>query len=251
MPPQAERPRDDGTDASAFVGGSPIDSSDLAVQLSELARSLQGNDDPDEVLKEIVDAAVQLIPGVEDGSISVVLNRKEVGSRAASSDLPRKVDAAQMEIGQGPCLDAAYDEKTVRVHDMRHERRWPEFARRACEVGAGSMLAFQLFVDGNNLGALNLYAAEPEAFSDEAVHVGQLFATHAAVAYADVEKIEQLGEAMATRDLIGQAKGMLMERYTINGQQAFSLLTRASQTTNRKLRDVAEQLVQSRELRQR
>lgn len=228
--------------------GSAVGTEQLASRLSELARSLQQQNEPEDMLEEIVSAAVALIPGVQEGSISVVLNRKHVSSHAASGDLPRAVDAIQQEIGQGPCLDAVYEHHTVQVPDMRTEQRWPLFAQRAYEAGAGSLLAFQLFVEGNNLGALNLYSHEVNAFDDDSEHIGMLFASHASVAYAEVQKVEQLDRAVTTRDLIGQAKGIVMERFDINGNQAFNLLTRISRDTNRKLRDIAEELVERREL---
>lgn len=220
----------------------------LAVRLSEIARLLQREDDSESILHEVVQAAISLIPGAEEGSISVVLDRLKVGSWAASCELPRIVDAAQEETGEGPCLDAAYEHKNVHVPDMRNEPRWPEFAKRASAAGAQSMLALQLYVEGDNLGALNLYSRQANAFDDESEHVGLLVAAHAAVAWAEARKIDQLGEAIQTRDLVGQAKGILMERYDINGQQAFHLLTRISQTMNIRLRRVAEELVATGEL---
>lgn len=230
---------------SADDTGSAAGLDDLAIRLSEFARNLQQEDDADDTLARVVQAAVELIPGAEEGSISVVVDRKKVDSQAPSGELPRRVDALQSETGQGPCLDAAYEQQTVRVTDMRTETRWPEFAHRAFEAGAGSMLSFQLYVDDDNLGALNLYTRTPGAFDDESEHVGLLFAAHAAVAFAGVHKQEQLTQALATRDLIGQARGILMERYKITGDQALRLLVRLSQDANRKLRDVADQLVQS------
>jgi hypothetical protein len=104
------------------------------------------------------------------------------------------------------------------------------------------MLSFQLWVEGDNLGALNLYAREPHSFSEESEQIGLLFVSHAAVAMAGSQKQDQMTAALATRDLIGQAKGILMERYKIDAQKAFSLLTRASQHRNIKLRDLAAEL---------
>ena len=126
---------------------------------------------------------------------------------------------------------------------MASETRWPEFARRASQAGAASMLSIQLYVEGDNLGALNLYGRAPNAFDDESEQVGLLFASHAAVAYAGVRKEAQLANAVASRDLIGQAKGILMERYKISPERAFLVLTRVSQNTNRKLNDIATELV--------
>jgi ANTAR domain/GAF domain len=145
-------------------------------------------------------------------------------------------------------LDAALDQRIVSVPDIRTEQRWPTFAAKACEAGAGSMLSFQLWVDGDNLGALNLYSRQANAFDEESEHVGLLFAAHAAVAYAAVYRQDHLHEAMETRDLIGQAKGILMERHKLTSVQAFELLAQASQASHRKLRDVAEELARSGQL---
>lgn len=214
----------------------------LAEQLGQVARTLEAEDDPDQVLAEVVAAAVELIPGAQEGSLSVVTGRKDVTSHHPSSDLPARVDALQTELGEGPCLDAVFQEQTVRVPDMARDERWPDFARRASEAGAGSMLSFQLYVEGDNLGALNLYSRESNAFDDDSEHVGLMFAAHAAVAMADARKIQQLHQAVAARDVIGQAKGILMERFKITADQAFRVLVRTSQHNNRKLRDVAEEL---------
>ena len=215
----------------------------LAEGMSGLARDLDEQDDPDAMLAAIVAAAVAMIPGVEEGSISVVRARQQVTSQAATGELPVQVDAIQEETQQGPCLDAAYEQQTVRVDDLATEGRWPLFAQRASAAGAASMLSLQLYVEGDNLGALNLYARTPDAFTDESEQVGLLFAAHAAIAYAAVRKETQLAQALVRRDVIGQAKGILMERYKISGERAFLVLTRVSQTTNRKLHDVADELV--------
>jgi ribosomal protein S18 acetylase RimI-like enzyme len=228
--------------------GSAIGHDALAVRLVELARELQQGDDPARTLERVVQGAVALIPGVQSGSISIVVHRSGITSVASSGALPTQVDALQAETGQGPCLDAAFEHQTVRVADMRTESRWPAFARRAWEIGAGSMLSFQLFVDGDTLGALNLYSSQPNAFDDESEHVGLLFAAHAAIAYSAVNEQRQLGVALTTRDLIGQAKGVLIERFKITGDQAFALLVEASKTTNLRLRDVADRLVTTGEL---
>jgi transcriptional regulator with GAF, ATPase, and Fis domain len=233
---------------SAKDTGSTDGQDELAMRLSELARDLQRQEDPHDTLLGVVRAAVELIPGVEEGSISVVLGRREVRSEVPSGELPRAVDAVQNEVGQGPCLDAAFKQQTVRVTDMSREQRWPKFAARALEAGAASMLSFQLYVEGDNLGALNLYSSQPNAFDDESEHVGLLFASHAAIAYAAAQKHSGLQQAVATRQLIGQAQGILMERHKITGDQAFALLVRHSQQENIKLRELSERLVRSGEL---
>jgi len=215
----------------------------LAAQLGLLARSLEAEDDTGAMLDEVVAAAVQIIPGVEAASLSLVVARRQITSQHQTSDLPERADAIQTETGEGPCLDAAYEHVVVHVPDVRHEQRWPEFARRASAAGAGSMLSFQLYVQGDTLGALNLYSARADAFDAESEEIGLLFAGHAAIAFADARKVEHLDRAIASRDLIGQAKGMLMERYRIDADAAFRVLARVSQTTNHSLRAIAGELV--------
>lgn len=241
-------------DNAQVSGRSPADSSGdvvgpdkLAVELSELARSWQQAADLDAMLAQFVQAAVDLVPGAQHASISEVIDRRRVESRAPSGELPRRVDEVMDEVGQGPCLDAIYEETTVGVPDLRSEDRWPDFCARAVELGVVSMLAFQLYVEGDNLGALNLYAEEPGAFGEESEHVGLLIAAHAAVALADANRVSQLKWGMETRDVIGQAKGILMARYGLTGITAFNTLARFSQEKNLKLREVADQIVDQHE----
>jgi GAF domain-containing protein len=224
----------------------------LATRLSALARELQHvEEDTEAVLAGIVHAALELVPHAAHASVSLVTHHRTIDSRAASSDLPRQVDALQSETGQGPCLDASYDERIVSVPDLSTDERWPEFSRLAFDLGARSMLSFQLFVDGDHLGALNLFGGDVGVFDAESERIGALVAAHAAVAVAGSQQISQLTEALDTRDLIGQAKGILMERFKITAQEAFLLLSRASSELNLKLRSVAEQLTVSGEMVQK
>ncbi|MET9312485.1 GAF and ANTAR domain-containing protein [Kribbella sp. NPDC003505] len=216
----------------------------LAHALSELARDLHRAEAPDDVLREAVQAALELVPGAEDGSATTIVVGKLVSHKAESGTLPTRVDALVSELGEGPCLDALRDHKAVvRVDDMRTESRWPQLAPRAAELGALSVLTFPLFSKADNLCSLNLYAGTAHAFSEESEQIGCLIAVHAAVAYAGAQRTENLLAALETRDQIGQAVGLLMERYSITSERAFSTLVRFSRQTNRKLRDVAAELI--------
>lgn len=218
---------------------------DLAVHLTQIARTLQRQRGEQETMDAIVHTAVGTIPGAQHAGIMTVVGRSEIRTVSTTGDLPCDVDQAQYETGQGPCLTALYQDRIVSVPDVVHDDRWPAFTAKAAELGVGSMLSFQLYVQDEDLGALNLYALEDGAFDDESRHVGSLFAGHAAIALASAQERRQLGAAVLTRDLIGQAKGILMERHQLTADQAFALLTRVSQHTNVKLRDIAEQLTRT------
>ena len=211
--------------------------------MSRAARTLQEeHGDVEATLQTITELAIGTVPNAEDCSISYVIARKKVEPRASSSELPGKVDALQGEIEQGPCLDAVWEQEVVRVDDVRADDRWPQFAAKASDLGVGSMMCFQLFVEGDQLGALNLYSRTPGAFDDECEEIARMLAAHASVALAGAEHESNLRKGMDNRDLIGQAKGILMERHKLTADQAFGVLARVSQNMNRKLVDVAREL---------
>jgi hypothetical protein len=214
--------------------------------MGQVARSLhERHGDVGATLQAITSTAVGAIPGAEESTIAYITGRRSVEPRAATSDLPRRIDEIQNRLQEGPCLDSIWEEKTVRVEDMRNEPRWPRYAAEAARLGVLSSVSFQLFVEGDNLGALNVYARRPHAFGEESEDVGLVFAAHAAVGLSGAQNEDHLRRAVFSRDLIGQAKGILMERYKLTADQAFGVLTRVSQETNRKIVDIAEELVHS------
>lgn len=209
---------------------------------AEIARSLLSQDDVQQTLQRIVDLAVETIHGCDHAGITF-LKGKKVGTPAASDDVPRVVDAIQYETGEGPCLSAIRDHEVFETGDLGAEARWPEFSGRAQrETGVTSMLSFRLFVEGDTLGALNLYSKAADAFDEQSRTVGLVFAAHAAVALSTALHDEQMEEALQSRDLIGQAKGILMAREGVTADEAFEMLRRASQRLNVKLRDVAGEI---------
>jgi GAF domain-containing protein len=220
----------------------------LAHALAAFARDVQRQPRHEDVLRTVVEASLRTVPGAQEGSVTLVLGRRKVLSQAASSPLPVRIDALQEEIGEGPCLESAWEQHTVLVPDLATEPRWPRFSARASELGVRSMLAFQLYVDGDNLGALNLYSEQADAFDDRSVVVGELFAAHAAVAYSAAQRESALERALVSRELVGQAQGILMERSRLTAEQAFAELQRASQRRNVKLAEVARRLVETGDL---
>lgn len=215
---------------------------ELARTMSALARDLEAKADENQTLTSIVRGAVRTVPGVVAGGITQV-HRRRVSGQAPTDDLVRRCDLVQDELQEGPCLDAMWEQHTVIVDDLAHDPRWPRFGARASELGAGSLISFQLYVEDDTLGALNLYGGTDVRFGDEAQIVGEVFAAHAAVALSGARQYRQLNEALASRDTIGQAKGMLMAQHNITGQRAFDMLVRASQDANIKLTEVAAWLV--------
>jgi GAF domain-containing protein len=159
-----------------------------------------------------------------------------------------RCDQLQYVLNEGPCLyaiNAINDTTPVLVRNVATDERWPEFGPRAAELGVGSMLALPLAAARGTLGALNLYAREVDAFDGEDELIGRAYATHAAIALAHIELENNLRIGLATRQEIGQAVGILMERHRINATSAFDLLVQASQQAHAKLRDVAARLVET------
>ena len=212
----------------------------------EVARSLASHEDEQATLTRIVHLAVEHLDACEFAGISWVAGRK-ITSPASSNDVPRIVDAIQAEVDEGPCLDAIKEHTVFQTGDLAGEERWPRFAARAHrETGIRSILSLRLFLEEDTMGALNLYATQPDAFDETDVALASVFAAHAAVAMSAARREENLVRKADSRDLIGQAKGMLMARSSLDDKGAFDLLRRASQRLNVKLVKVAEQVVDGR-----
>src|SRR4051812_13204069 len=190
----------------------------------------------------VVHLASAMVPGAYEATITMVRKDRHCYSAAATSALASDFDVLQDQTGQGPCLDAIWQQETVRVNDLASDPRWPVLGPRAAERGVGSMLCLQLFVVRDTL---DLLARAASAFTDESEHVGLLLASHAAIAAADAHHFEHVTSALVNRDVIGQAKGILMERFKITSDQAFAVLAKVSQDTNRKLSAVAEDLART------
>jgi GAF domain-containing protein len=200
------------------------------------------------LLETIVGASVSIVPGARWAGISQVDGR-EIIPRVATDPLVAELDALQRRENEGPCLSALREHQTVRIDNTTADERWPNYACAAAERGVRSMLSFRLFMERHTLGSLNLYGDRENAFNDESEAIGSIIAQHAAVAIIGSAAESQFQTALAGRDVIGQAKGILMHRDDLTGLQAFALLTRVSQDTNTKLLDVAKFLVTEQESR--
>lgn len=227
-------------------GGHPAHAG-LARELSEFARELQAERDTGAVLRRIVEVTVDELGAAVAAGITFV-QRGRFSTVAQTHEVVTAIDEVQYRLGEGPCLTSLREEVTVRSDDLTSETRWPRYASEACSHGLRSLLSFQLFVETDNLGALNVYADKPDAFDDEDESVGVLLASHAAIAVSDKRVEGNLRRALESRDVIGQAKGILMERFKISADQAFEMLVAVSQHRHVKLRDLAFELATTGEL---
>jgi GAF domain-containing protein len=218
---------------------------DLALRMAELARStaLRSVDD---VLADVTAAAMTLIPGVDVAGVLLVGTGGSFETRAPTSDLMFKIDELQMRYLEGPCVQAALDEIVVRTDDFRNEPEWPNYSPKMVELGVRSGLSFKLYTADRTAGALNLFAFEPRLWDTEAETIGMVLAAHAAAAILASRQGDQLQSALSTRDRIGQAKGIIMERFGIDDVRAFAMLRQLSQDGNIKLADVAQRVIDTR-----
>ncbi|WP_433790531.1 GAF and ANTAR domain-containing protein [Actinoplanes sp. CA-252034] len=218
--------------------------------LRELGRIDLGENGLDEVMARVAALAKRTVPGAYEVSVTLV---RDGGPRTvAHTGAPAEViDRWQYASHQGPCLDAAADRKTVLVDDVAGEHRWPGWAEHAGSVGVCSALSVGLPIRDHVIGAVNVYAASRLAFDDDAVQLAETFAEYAAVALANADLVHaaaalsrQMRAAMESRAVIEQAKGIIMSQRRCGPDEAFGILSRASQSANRKLRDVAAAVVE-------
>ncbi|MCV7012595.1 GAF and ANTAR domain-containing protein [Mycolicibacterium madagascariense] len=200
----------------------------------------------DDVLADVTSAAMELIPGVDVAGVLLIGRAGSFETLAPTNDLMFKLDQLQMRCGEGPCLEAALDEIVVRTDDFRNEPRFPTYAPEVVELGVLSALSFKLYTADRTAGALNLFGFQPKLWDAEAETVGTVLAAHAAAAILASREGDQLQSALTTRDRIGQAKGIIMERFKIDDVRAFAMLRQLSQDTNTKLIDVAQRVIDTR-----
>lgn len=219
---------------------------DLAVSMAALARDVAAPAALDDVLRATTQAVLDLVPGAEYAGLLLLGTGGKYETLAPTSELMYELDRIQVSTGQGPCVQAAVDELIVRTDDFAHEQRWPDYSPKVAELGIRSAVSFMLYTTQRNAGALNTFAREPHAFDAESEAIGSVLAAHAAAAIVAGRHGEQLQSALSSRDLIGQAKGIIMERYRVDAVRAFDMLRQLSQTGNVKLVDVAKQVIETR-----
>jgi hypothetical protein len=234
---------------------SEADGSPLARQFAALTRQLLNADTVAEALGHVVEATFSVVPGAHLVSVTLRSNDGRLHTPLETDPLGTELDALQDRFGHGPCLDAARKPGLAYTHtgDLGSEPAWPKFGPAAAELGMRSVLSTALLPDATPprlSGALNIYSRRPGDLGDEETRdVALLLATHASLAMANTEAVRlaelretQLRQAVDSRDVIGQAKGILMHRRGISADEAFDLLRRASQDLNVKLAELARTL---------
>jgi hypothetical protein len=226
-----------------LLGGywTQMDTERLLDQAERLSKALTPGD-LDHTLDRITRAAVEILPETDYASMTVLHEDGRLDTVAPTDDLLLSVDAAQHELKEGPCYQAAAESVHVVSPELASDPRFPRYAAAAISAGIGAQAGISLFTAPASRGALNLYARQPGSFRDLGV-LGELFRHQAVLAIDYAREIHNLQEAVRTRGLIGSAIGIVMERYQLPEERAFAFLTRLSQQSNVKLRILAEQLV--------
>jgi GAF domain-containing protein len=212
----------------------------LAARVADLRRHSKGVDTE---LSKLIDSADRNVPGAQ--YVGITLARQQgVHTLAATHRYPAVLDEIHNRHQEGPCLTAAWEHRIVRINDLTLDDRWPRYRREVLDqTPIRSVLAFELFTNNDAMGALNFYSENTHAFREESVELGLIFATNITLAWAMLRRYEQYRSALASRDLIGQANGLIMERYHVDAIQAFELLKHFSHKSNTKLVEMAQRVI--------
>lgn len=196
------------------------------------------------LLRDLIEGAAESIPGAQYAGITVTQRRRRSQTAAATHRYPVMLDEIQSRYQQGPCLTAASQQNSVRIDDLDADDRWPLYREEALkQTPIRSILSFGMLREGGTNASLNFYAESVNAFTDGSVNLGLIFATHTALVWNMMRRDEQFRSALLSRDIIGQAKGMLMERFGIDAAAAFELLKRVSQESNTPLAQIGQRII--------
>ena len=216
---------------------------DVAQALAHAATSMAVRGNPDDTLNAIVYAAREAVPGFNEVSATVVAADGALTTMSATNSLAQDLDSLQYALGEGPCVSALRNQELILVQRLEQEQRWPRYTPRAVEAGIRSQMAVHLAADEEVLGSLNFYSTVRDTIAPEAYHRASLFATHAALALGYARRLEAVHASAETHRLIGQAIGMLVERFEIGDDRAFYYLVRVASAGGLELRQVAREVV--------
>lgn len=225
----------------------------LLSAFAELSQELLAERDEQELYRLMCRRVHTVVPATDLCGITLRRRRGRLESVTTSDPVAEQADELQYTLREGPCMEAALEVDHYLAEDVAHDPRWPSWGPRAAELGIRSLISVQLPSDTLHdrhepLGALNLYARRPGAFGPEQLRVAQVFARHSANALAAARQLNGLEHAVGARHLIGAAQGVLRQRYDLDLDTAFEVLSRLSSQRNVKLRDLAAQVVEERGL---
>ena len=233
--------------ADSRGGGPAVD--EALGEVAEAATAFQAQPDLEATLNEIVAQAHRCLPEFEHVSVSRHDEGQRVETLAATTDTARELDRLQGETNEGPCVDAMTADEVVTMQGAHDEQRWPHYVGQALELGLRSQLGVRLRSSRHGVVGLNLYSTSHDEIEPGSVGVAEHFAVHAGIALGHIRQEEQLRTAIGTRTVIGTAVGIVMERFGLSRDQAFSYLVRQSSQANRKLRELAREMVEETEQR--
>lgn len=217
----------------------------LSLARADLADELSPDEDPDVLLDRAVQLSKRWIPHARHASVTISRRGAKLRSAAATGEEASACDQAQIDLGEGPIAEVIAEHRPRRSDDLRDDPRWPRFSARAGELGIRSLLVCELPVLRGGAGTLNLYSDEPHAFTPMAELVAPVFAARASIALGHADQVFNLRRAVASRQQIGQAVGILMERHKIDEDTAFERLVAASQQAHVKLREIATRICET------
>jgi len=221
-----------------------VDAEQLTSALAHAARTINQARTAEETLQTIAETALLSIPSVQHVGVSVLDHNGRPETKAATSDLVLELDRLQYSLDEGPCVDILRGDSVVAAPHIRHDQRWPGYVPVAVRRGLKAQLAVKLYLDEvGTVGGLNMYSTESEEIDPQAPGIADLFATHAALALGKALRVDDLRQALQTREIIGQAVGLLMQEHDLDTDGAFGFLVRTSSHSNTKVREVAAQMV--------
>lgn len=222
-----------------------MDRHEFGRRLAEAARAMSGTRHPADTLQHIAAMAADLIESCDVAGVCVLRPRRN-DTCAHTHDVVQVMDDLQHDLAEGPAMGGAPPVDVISVGDLSRDCPWPRWATEVVgRTGVRAYLGFRLFVDDDSIGMLNLYAYEPDAFDHEDQLDGLVAAAHASVALSSTLRHDQMHTALTSRQLIGEATGILRERFALTSDQAFAVLKRLSSEQNLKLFAVAEHVVET------
>jgi transcriptional regulator with GAF, ATPase, and Fis domain len=213
-----------------------------------LAHHLHDQANLEATLDSLVESAAAVVGCDYAGVLVAEKKGTQLDAVSASDEVAEKADQLQIEWHEGPAVAAVAEARTTLVADTAADVRWPRWAAGMRDLHLGSVLSVRLWTSQSTLGALNLYAVSAGWFDRDALAVAEILGRHASIALATARHEDSLWQAIDARKLVGQAQGILMERFALDDERAFEVLRRYSQDTNTKLNEVARFLVRSRKL---